>query len=389
MNLSQIVLLLFFSVQVAHATTFEIPVQKDIDNAFSLILSTNTGRAICRDILGGDPDALHLHLGISRQAATQIATNCGNSQPSEWIYPTSPNDIMKMRPDSAQPRAYKVLHSDQSFPIESWTDPRSNSTTILTNSDSISFARLVQILSHETAVYFDSKSNPLHKGAEEIPHLRELKPSHKNTINPLFAVSNPMQAHTLTYLRALQVEFAILRELVERKAITAPNDLSDPYLNHLVSDKCQQECIVNLIESTRQVYLPFSLQLLAFSPHYRGLARRELIELHSNSVDEKLRQSARYVFNDASIKFIRREFTGDVVADLSRAFAAVDKGDDETVYSFLQNDLWPIEKAVLAESRFGTNGITLLEFMKRPLMSGYNILLSSGPRVRVRTGIIE
>lgn len=376
--------------QIGFAVPVEIPAQADIDSAFRLILGTKIGRGICRDVMGADADALHIHLGISKPAAAEIAKNCGNAAASQWTYGTAPEHIVKLRGESVKARTYKVLYSDQDFPIESWTDPRSNSTTILTHSEKIPFPRLVQILSHEMAVYFDSKSNPLHRGADELPQLRDLKPKYSGALNPLFAISNPMQAHTLTYLRALQVEFVILQELVDKNEIAEPADLRDPYLQHLVSFRCQHDCIVELIENTRKIYLPFSLPLLAFSPHYRGLAKRELLESKSDLVNETVRVNARFVLNEAAVKFMRRDFTGDVVADLSRAFNSnpSDHTDDEAVAGFLQTDLWPLEKEALG-SRFGTNGITVLEFMKRPLMSGYNISLSSGPRVRVRTGVIE
>ncbi len=90
------------------------------------------------------------------------------------------------------------------------------------------------------------------------------------------------------------------------------------------------------------------------------------------------------------IQFMKNQFTGDVVADLSRFFFR-DQGqlsDYEKVDQFLKMDLWPLEIKAITESRFA-NGLPLLEFLKRPLLSGYNIALASGPRVRVRPGLIE
>jgi hypothetical protein len=87
---------------------------------------------------------------------------------------------------------------------------------------------------------------------------------------------------------------------------------------------------------------------------------------------------------------MKGQFTGDVVTDLSRIFYTdeSEKKAYQVVTSFLNEDLWKIEKQSITTARF-TSGMTLLEFMKRPLLSGYNIALATGPRVRIRTGSIE
>ncbi len=374
----------------AHATATEMPVQQEVDRAFDLILRTQVGQAICRDILGADPRALELHLGISRDKASSLAAGCGGSEASEWIYPTSPADIRKLSVNvTNKPRRYKLVQSDQMFPIESWTDSISNVTTILVQTKTVSLSRMVQILAHETAVYFDSKSHPLHAGAQDIPHLRDLDLRTDGLMDPLVALSNPLQAHTLTYLRALQVEFAILNELVNREEISRPADLDDPYLRYLVSDRCLQACIEELIENTRAIYMPISLPLLAFSPHYRAVVLQELPRMRIAWGIEKW-YTAQQVLSEMPVQFMKNQFNGDVVADLSRFFFkdASQLAAYVTVGQFLNNELWPLEKKSLEQSRFPL-GLSLLEFMKRPLLSGYNISLASGPRVRVRTGNME
>lgn len=380
---------LLLGVQLAFGFSLEVPIQTEIDRAFDLILHTQTGKAICRDILGADPEALELHLGVTRAKAEALAKDCTGGEPSEWIYPTSPADIRKLATKAPQARHYVLVHSDQSFPIESWTDPYSNTTTILSHSRSIPFSRLVQILAHETAVYFDSKSNPLHPAAEEIPHLRDLHLEGGGTLDGLLAVSDPMQAHTLTYLRALQVEFSILRELVGKMLITAPRDLNDKYQMFLVSDKCAHDCVKNLVVNMRQTYLPISLPLLAFAPHFRAVAVRELPKF-GMFWDQSRWSRALQALNYAPVEFLKRQYSGDVVTDLTRVFylEEPDRANFDTVSKFLTEDLWPLEEQTLSGSHFGS-GTTLLEFMKRPLLSGYNILLSGGPRVRIRTGGIE
>jgi hypothetical protein len=87
---------------------------------------------------------------------------------------------------------------------------------------------------------------------------------------------------------------------------------------------------------------------------------------------------------------MKRQFTGDVVADLTRVFFADEsqKAHFQIVSVFLKGTLWNLEKPALYSAHF-SSGLTLLEFMKRPLLSGYNIALASGPRVRIRTGGVE
>lgn len=366
-----------------------MPVQQDVDHAFDLILSTKIGKAICRDILGADPQALELHLGISRDRAIKLAGGCRDFEASEWIYPTSPADIRKLSIKADKPRRYKLVHTDETFPIESWTDSITNVTTIVTPTKPVAFSRMVQILAHETAVYFDSKSHPLHPGAQEIPHLRSLNLKAPGQMDPLLAASNPLQAHTLTYIRALQVEFAIVRELVEKKLIPPPADLNNSYLEYLASDRCASACIGELLNNTRGIYMPFSLPLIAFSPHYRAVALLELPSVKTGWTETEW-SDAQTVLSTLPVKFMRDQFTGDVVDDLARFFFR-DHDRLETYEQanhFLRDSLWPLERRVLLQSRL-PNGTPLLEFLKQPLLSGYNISLSSGPRVRVRTGNIE
>ena len=61
--------------------------------------------------------------------------------------------------------------------------------------------------------------------------------------------------------------------------------------------------------------------------------------------------------------------------------------------SFLTDDSWwrLLEWPALTQTQVERAGQKrmLLEYMKKPLMSAYNISLSSGPRVRIRTGLLE
>ncbi|NJL25694.1 MAG: hypothetical protein HC902_11315, partial [Calothrix sp. SM1_5_4] len=247
---------MLFWIQLAAVT--EADVQSGIDDAFAAILNTQLGKAICTQILGADAGEIEMHLGVSRSAAKVLAAGCPfGATKHEWIYPTENGDIRKLKLRPGRPRHYRVVLTDRDYPIESWTEPFTNTTVILTKDPSITRARLIQVLAHEMAVYFDSKANPAHPDALRLPSLHELSLALQSRpgLDPLVALSNPLTAHTLTYARALQVEHAIVSELVGRGKIEEPADYGNPYVQHLLGPRCLEECLSRLIVNMRQSYL--------------------------------------------------------------------------------------------------------------------------------------
>lgn len=361
--------------------------QRDIDSAFQEIMHTRVGKAICHDILGARADTIQFHLGVSPAAAATIAQGCADSGPDSWVFSTSYQDIYKLTFQPFTGRKYTLLQSETGFPIESWTDPFTNTTVLLTGNEGISHERLVQLLSHETAVYFDAKANPAHPDARNIPALRDLH-FPQDRLNPLVALSDPFVAHTLTYLRALQVEFAIVDELVATRKIVAPADRNNTYLAFLISDQCRSSCLMTLVATMRPRYAPVGLPLLAFAPNFRALLPLELQRLQPNWSPEqwaRLQSTLR-----STVGFLKTEFQGRPLEDLQRVFV-MDEQSQRAVpefQRFLNDDLWPLERFSILHSQASPSQ-SLLEFMKVPLLSGYNIRLSSGPRVRIRTGNIE
>lgn len=363
--------------------------QQDIDNAFIEIMRTQIGQSICQQILGGQPEAIAFHLGVSKSASEQIAQGCHGASPSPWVQETSYQDIRKLNIKPFQARKYTILSAETTFPIESWTDPFTNTTVLLAGRDGISHERLVQLLAHEMAVYFDSKADPAHPDAQLIPALRDLQLIEKAPMNPLVAVTNPLTAHTLTFVRALQVEYSIVNELIASGKIVPPKDHDNQYLQYLISPGCTESCLEYLILDMRQSYLQISLPLLAFAPHFRALLAQEIPRLNPNwSQDQWARMQA--ALNTLPVEFLKTQFTGNPIADLQRVFVSDDSSKPafQTVSRFLGEDLFPLEWQALTKTSL-PSGQTFLEFMKTPLLSGYNILLSSGPRVRVTTGNTE
>lgn len=379
--------LLSFLLSFAQAQPVDY--QKDIDLAYRKIFSTPLGRSICKHILGADPETIEVHLGISTSTAKQISGSCSRAEKSPFIFATDPRDIQKLTLKSYYSRRkYKFLQSDRSFPIESWTEPFTNTTYIVAEHP-LPQEKLVQLLAHEMAVYFDSKANPAHPDADRIPALRGLDLKFEGTMNPLVAVSNPLVAHTLTYVRALQVEMGIVTSLLGTRQIKPPDDYDDRYLSYIGSRKCTKTCLQSLLLRMRNTYSPISLPLLAFAPHFRSIMLNELQRIQPAWTGHQW-SAAQRILNQLPVDFLKTQFSGAPLEDIKKVFSSNPENQDGFVESadFLNSVLWPIELEAISTATT-KSGQSFLEFLKTPLLSGYNISLSSGPRVRIRTGGIE
>lgn len=398
-------LLVLFSLAHADSPIPLIDQQFHVDKAMTEIMQTSVGRSICRDILGANAEAIQFHLGVSPNTATQIAQNCSDTPvaSNSWIVPTPVTEIRK-----SVSRQYEIVSTLPGFPIESWTDSAGsiqpdNKTVFLIRppvrgepmDKYLEFfkSRLTELLAHETAVYFDSKSNAAHEDAKQLEAFRTLSFGDKTyKIDPLTVVSNPLIAHTLTYIRALQVERTIMKELIAKNAVQAPSDFDDPYIEYLVSDKCQEKCIADRVMDMRQVYYPMALPMLAFSPTYRAKMQNALVGLQANLTWLQWDRLNK-VMGSVSTDFLDNSASGERLKDLKTYFFDSPQSHPEidTVTRAMRDDLLPLEEpslfGVKVETPSGQS--TLLEFMKRPLLSGHNLFLSSGPRVRIRTGNIE
>lgn len=406
--------ILAFAQFALGAPAAEFHNQYEIDESFRLIFKTEVGMAVCTRILGADPKALEFHLGISPDAAVQIARHChspGKTQP--WLFPSKPMDIRKFtlcQGDTGKPcgpRKYFHVETEKLYPIESWTDPYTNTTVLLTRTSSPKRTRLVQLLAHEMAVYFDSKATPTAADAQNIPALAGLKirlvPQPITVpFSPWVALLDPLTAHTLTFLRALRIERSIVKELADRHLLEPPADDQDPYVAHLLSDECSHDCILQLIQTMRDTYSSLSLPLLAYAPTYRSQVIAELANIEKKypgiwgsekwpRANKAIQYTVAFFENrsaDSEQVKSDEKLRLDSLANLQRLYPTLARESDEfeLVGHFLSDDLWrPLELPSLNAAKL-SDGQTLLEFMKQPLLSGYNVLLSSGPRVRIHGG---
>ena len=128
----------------------------------------------------------------------------------------------------------------------------------------------------------------------------------------------------MTFVRALQVEYSIVDELIEAHMIVPPKDHDNPALKHLISEDCQEECLEKAVSTIRaQAYLPIGLPLLAFAPAFPAhMVNRDLPSL---STDWSAAQKARAVaaLRDLPDKFMQNQFSGNPLLDLQRVFGGV------------------------------------------------------------------
>lgn len=382
-------LLLFSSVSFANLeSSVDRRFQLAIDRAFQEIMQTKVGRSICDRVFAARATPLALHLGLSKAASEAIVQDCHADPATDWVYETPAQVVDQLSRSVLHPRHYLLMRAPLDFPIESWTDPFTNTTVLVLRSGKLTHSRLVQLLAHEMAVYLDSKSNPAHPAADHLPPLRRLVVEGGFPLDPMVAISNPLVAHTLTYVRALQVEFAIIDELVAAKVILPPPDFNDPFLRDIISQNCQDECLQRLVAKMKLNYLPMTIPLLALAPHYRALLERA-VERKPLLAQWLGADELKATFS-AVVQFLSKEYSGRPVKDLAKIFAlkAPRPLAEMAAQNFMQFKMSPLEALSLATARVSRQQ-SLLEFMKAPLLSGYNINLSSGPRVRIKTGNAE
>ncbi|MGE4130073.1 MAG: hypothetical protein AB7F86_00460 [Bdellovibrionales bacterium] len=366
--------------------------QTDIDQAFEVILQTRVGCAIVHHLLGAEEENLSFHLGISPSIARTAIKNCPEASGHEWIYPSPADRIRKMTLTPNGRRKYEVIFSNPSFPIESWTDPFSNTTVLVTDQLPLTKWTWIQLLAHETAVYFDSKNNLLHAEARSIPELRQLNISYHGLLNPLVVAADPLIGHGLAYLRALQFDQAVIEEIRERRLVDAAEmgPPSGQEISKLTGVSCGHACVLGLIEKVRDLLKPFSLPLMALAPLFRPAILEDLSKL-SLGWRESDWIEARRLLHHAPVNFLLPGFGTEPLLQMKKAFYERSEVSHQSLQlsGFLDRKIWPMERQTLDSARLNNPEVTFLEYLKRPLLSGYNIGLSGGPRVRIRTGGVE
>lgn len=352
-----------------------------VDQAMELILTrSQIGRAICTRILGGDPSLIETHAGVSTEAAKMIARNCSDPGGIPFVA-RGRSSLRKTTLSGETKRRYQFYLQPKSPLIESWTDPYSHTTYILTSQIDPPFEELVQILAHELAIYFDSKSSP----ERAYSTLAE-------TGNPQFpiraslAASDPLIAPAFGFLRAAQIEKLIIDDLLKQDLVRSYFLKESAALNAVLRPLCRRECIVRFLEYSRDLFKPLALPFLAFSPVFRS----QTLELLTQ---QKSRDFSFWNRTHFIMETLPQNYLDDLKADdfASQIGGWLNQNErfiqtSAQVANFLDDELWPIERAVLENSRVPQLDMYFVEYLKIPKLSSDHIEQASGPRVRVRTG---
>jgi len=143
--------------------------------------------------------------------------------------------------------------------------------------------------------------------------------------------------------------------------------------------RCQAECLLKLVSDLADVSIDMSLPLLALSPDYLKL-KLEQVRPKAVSVNERLlfEETLRY----APEEYLRSAFRNFSLFDLvlGKSPSSSTKRREPFVTkvfkeSFMKDDIEALKSG---------SGLRLIEFMTKPLMSGYNIRYSAAPRPRFR-----
>lgn len=374
----------------------EESMQSQVNSVISEIMSTKVGQALCYHVLGADHAVIQHHLGVSPDVAKKIAQSCADGAPFvPWISPTPSDKIRKLSVTEGKRRKYRFILQD-SIPFDSWTEPYSNTTVFVihsTRKKPINRQRLLQLMAHETAVYFDPKVVVGHDDITKIPELKKFRVISKDkTCDPKVSAMNPVIAHTLTFIRAMQVEGAITLELAQRpySNFRIPEDYKNPRLKKIIGGQCGEDCIDELVNEMSEIYLPLSLPMVTMAPFYRGKKREQIKKLELSKTDPKKWRALEYALNilPSSYQSFTEGTSEMPFMDLIQYFVSVPDFNFKETESTFREVLWPedwecVKSAVVPLARYRSS---LLKFMGTPLLSGYNIQMSNGPRVRIRAG---
>lgn len=375
---------------------FNVSESKELQSLFdtitSRLLHTSIGTALCRDVLDGKAESLIDHLALSPQAAATAAEECRLSEAkSSWVY-NSPNlTPSKLTLNGRQsPRRYVLIVTDRpDLPLDSWTDAFSNQTTLFLHSSrhssDLSLQFLTQIIAHEMAIYFDSKSWPQGPDWNNIPALAESRIKMDSQRLTTSAALNPGLATVLAFIRAYKVERVMLKEISNLGLMGADPVIYNTKDLPFLKSPCRSECIAQFIQQQIQWIDLFQPALLALSPHYRA-ARLDLLRESSQPISEAevnaLERYPPYYFAK-----IRSEMAGLNLVSLAQSAEEkrMHKEINQTMGRMLQADLKTLKAAKIWVPREAQN-FDLLAYLAVPLLSDANISLAAGPRPRIRTG---
>lgn len=388
------------------AETFEIyhaerdsSLQSVLDEITASLFGTELGRALCTTVFNNPPEKaklselerrtlLSFHLGLrDENILRSVASVCSPSLSvsHRFVFPKAGLGDKKMTVSPGDGRRlFALVFSDSNnVSFDSWTDPFANRTIFIAPTAlKKDFAQLkvflLQAMAHETFVYFNSKSSLWSKEATLIDTLNANSALWMDHPDEGTAVANPHIASALAALAAFRVEKEFVDEIdSERKTVTVtsyPKGVSE-----FLQDKCHGTCLHDLVSALAGVSVDMSLPLLALSSDY---TKFKLDQLRAKAASEAEKMLFEETLIYAPQEYLYSGFRNFSLFDLvlGKSPSAGSKRSEPLVnrvfkQSFMKFDL---------EALKSEDGTQLVEFMTKPLMSGYNIRYSAAPRPRFR-----
>lgn len=385
--------------------------QDIIDESLFKISQTTTGQKIIRQILNCQKEAIEIHLGVSEQMAKSIGDKCSlthkETASQNSLILESPLDVLsktidRSREEASVKRTYTFLLTHNSeWSFDSWTNPSTNNTSIVLPIDEQGHivedeSRILEILAHETAIYFDSK---FWSGSTQFETLPGVESFYNDfTISKervALALDNPIIAHSLAFLRAFQAEQNMTNELNKKNIIYfSAQDLLRRQQRIQSFGMCKGLCLHNFLKRQIEYQSNMALPLYAYAPSYRARLWTFLQEnkeiLPGNSFDTSesylkellLETPSRfYLDNTHNNIHILLEYFEYNFFTADSSFANL-----KDFNTFVELNIHPIHLEDLEKQKYPLSQQSALEYMATPLLSGFNVRMSSGPRPRIIVG---
>lgn len=235
-----------------HPVEADPVLQASVDRAYmDVIRRSETARSLCQTLAAGSLQNLEIRLGVSRKAASKLASSClTKDNKSEQPRAVEQSVLTK--------RKIFVVFTNDRKKVDSWTSITQNATFVFVEKSDLNTDYLVRTLIHELAIYADGKNRQLQKIIEQNPVIvanRDLKGS----------LYNPRLIATFATIRALEIE---------AKAMDEFNGIKS---QNLVNQSCKDK-VYQVLSATRSVFeKSFSIDEFIFARWVAaGISDREV-----------------------------------------------------------------------------------------------------------------
>lgn len=378
-----------------------------IDEAYRTLLLTPFGNELVFRILDCSPELLTKHLGVSQSRSFAISQHiCSGTyaQSSQvdfdnhpWIYSLPEEDIDKVVSlRQKNNRSYKIrfLKSGETIPLDSWTDFKTQTTTIYVQ-DHLSLQglkrKLLFVLAHESAIYFDQKSQLTTALWLEHPNFRKYlitdwKVQTRDDLRTfLTSANNPLISQVLSYIRAFRVEEFWMRQLPPPTLTDMSIDLNMEYSYYVypfLDPQCLEICLGDYLMKASLSIVDYSLPLLSNSRYWS----MKILEVSSQPPTEETRKIRRVLidYRNSYVSYTREDHS----QLIGNPHPEIKHISDESAMVFreilIPQDLETLFRYDLTIPP--TRERHSISFLTVPSLGNFGVEMAAGPRPRIRTG---